>query len=132
VLLALGACAIAFSVVETWGLPASAAGAVALISFVVYGLLLSQMTSARVSAAYRRLKGADLTYTFTEDSISWSMRGEHAEVAWDWLDRIVEEPDLFAFARGYWYLCVPRRDVPADKLADLEGLIAKHGPQLRA
>jgi len=128
-LLALGACALAFSVVETWGLPASAAGALALVSFFIYLLVLGQMTNARLRSAYRRVKEAGVTYAFTDDTIRWTMRGGRAEVAWDWLDRIVSEPDLFVFARGYWYLCVPRRDVPPERLADFQDLIVKHGAQ---
>lgn len=131
-LLALGACALAFSVVETWGLPAAAAGAVALVSFCVYVVVLGQMTNARLRSSYRRLREAGVTYVFSDDTISWAMRGGHAEVAWDWLDRVISEPDLFVFARGYWYLCIPVRDVPADRLADLRDLIVKHDRQPHA
>jgi hypothetical protein len=129
VLLALGVGALVFSVVATWGLPASAAGALALVSLFVYAVLQGQMTNARVRAAYRRLKEAGVKYAFSDDTISWSMRGGRAEVAWYWLDRIVQEPDLFVFARGNWYLCVPRRDVPPERLAEFLDLIAKHDPQ---
>lgn len=128
-LLALGACALAFSVVETWGLPASGAGAVALVSFFVYVFVMGQMTNARLRTAYRRVKEAGVAYAFSDDTIRWTMRGGRAEVAWDWLDRIIAEPDLFVFARGYWYLCVPKRDVPSDRLTDFQDLIVKHGPQ---
>lgn len=128
-LLALGACALAYSVVATWGLPAAAAGAVALVSFFIYLAVLGQMTNARMRSSYRRLREAGVTYAFSDETISWSMRGGHAEVAWDWLDRIVSEPDLFVFARGYWYLCIPVRDVPSERLADLRDMIAKRGPQ---
>lgn len=128
-LLALGACALAYSVVETWGLPAAAAGAVALVSFFVYVMVTVQMARARMRSSYRRLREGGVTYAFSDETISWSMPGGHAEVAWDWLDRIVSEPDLFVFARGYWYLCVPVRDVPTEKLADLRDLIAKRGSQ---
>jgi hypothetical protein len=124
----LGAGALVFSVVETWGLAASAAGAVALVSFFAYLVVLAQMTNARLRAAYRRLQEAGVTYTFTDDTISWSMRNARAEVGWDWLDRILQEPDLFVLARGYWYLCIPRRDVPPERLADFLDLIVKHGP----
>jgi hypothetical protein len=128
-LLALGACALTFSVVETWGLPASVAGAVALVSFFVYVLVLAQMANRRLRAAYRRVSEAGVTYAFSDDAIRWSMRDGHAEVGWGWLDRIVEDTDLFVFARGYWYLCVPRRDVPHERLSDFLDLIVKHGPQ---
>jgi hypothetical protein len=129
VLLALGACALAFSVVATWGLPASGAGAVALVSFFIYVFVLAQLTNARLRSAYRRVMEAGLTYAFTDETIRWTMQGGRAEVAWNWLDRIVCEPDLFVFARGYWYLCVPRRDVPPERLADFQNLIVRHEPQ---
>lgn len=128
-LLAIGACALVFSVVETWGLPASGAGAVALVALFVYFAIVAQMESSRLRARYRRVKESGLTYVFSDTIIGWSMRGLHAEVAWDYLDRIVQDSDLFVLARGYWYLCIPKRDVPQDRLADFQDLILKRGPQ---
>lgn len=113
-------------------MPASIAGAVGLVSFLVYVLVQARVSNARLRAAYRRVRESDLTYTFTGETIRWSMRDGHADVSWDWLDRIVQDPDLFVFARGYWYLCVPRRDVPPERLADFLDLIVKHDAQPRA
>lgn len=127
VLLLLCAAGIGICVTSAWGTTAGGAGAVAMVALFLVVIVPGQLTVAKRKAFYRRWQSLDISYAFSDAGMSWTARDGAAQFGWSYVERMVETRDLYMLL--LWnngYVCIPKRNVPADQAEELSDLLRSH------
>lgn len=124
---AIGAASSAACAALTWGTPASLLAALALAAFSFIYFLSRQVTVARYRWACKRFTDLDVSYTFSQERIVAAWRYGQTSLAWAAVDRIKELKALYLLTVGSSAICVPKRQIPHQDLADFIQLLRTHG-----
>lgn len=99
---------------------------IALVSFLLGTAMLGRAVFRRRNLVLSDAADKERMYTFAPDLIAWSTQSSKAEVGWSLISSIVDVPAYYLLILGHsTYLCVPKGDVPADRMADLAALFQK-------
>jgi hypothetical protein len=123
---AIGAASSAACAALTLGTPASLLAALALAAFSFIYFLNRQITAARLRWGYKRFTESDVSYTFTEERIVTTWLYGQNSFAWVAVDRVIELKALYLLAVGRSGICVPKRDIPPDRVGDFIQLLTTH------
>jgi len=124
--LAAGAACLASSAVLTWATPASVLAGLALAALIFILLLSGQFDTRRRRQAYERYRESNANYTFTNDRILGTSRYGESSLSWAAVDRVMETRTAYLLIVRSSCICVPKRDIPPDKLGDFIQLLTTH------
>jgi hypothetical protein len=123
---AVSACLLASSAALTWGTPASILASLALVVFFLGFTATGQINAAKHRQIYARYREADPSYTFTNQLILATSRYVQSSIAWAAVGRVIETRALFVLELRNSYICIPKRDIPTDRLGDFMQLLKAH------
>jgi hypothetical protein len=124
--LTIGAACLASSAAMTWGTPASILAGLALAAFGFIFLWGGRARATRFRQAYLRQKESYSSYVFTTERILVSSRNGQSSLMWSAVTRALETKTLYVLAGGNWCLCIPKRAIPPDDLAEFIQLLRTH------